>query len=192
MIMKAPTKTKKADLERRFETERQLEQNRIRVLKNDLDMISQKIYEGTYPADKLNAQRLKSKPLGNENRFAGWDSENKLKFHLEIMKKFDHMHEENSGKLTSNNLSRLDMTNEYRRLDLLNERRDVLTQLIKMHNTEAHGSRSVSSRSYSARSRAGSASSASMATFYTKSAFHPPKSSTRRDSIPKLNMSRLP
>jgi len=191
------TSGEKESLCRRFEREREQEQDRIKNLTNDLFILSQKVLKGEpiraasehrsrSPTNRSNSSSSSSK----HNRFFGLESHNDLLFFDDIVKKFDR-HDAQFTQHSSRPV--FDSLEEHKKLRLLTEKRDVLRQLVTIHNSETHA-RSDRSGSYSnsdalsVTSRTNTSSNYSYATFGSPSTNRLRSVEGRKQYVPQLNL----
>lgn len=136
------TSGEKSVLLRRYEKERQNDQERIENLSKDFFTLQQKLVSGDL--GQLQEQRSSVTQHtttthrtdgSNKNRFVGLESHNDIIFHTAVCDKFDKF----DGKFQERrNRPVFDKNAEVRKLKLLNDKRTLLKQLVSMHVAE-HG-----------------------------------------------------
>lgn len=196
------TSGERESLSRRFERERLQDQDRISNLTSDLFVLSQKVAKGepiraaTEHRSRSPSHRSSSSSSSSSskhNRFFGLESHSDLLFFDDIVKKFDR-HDVQFTHRSSRPV--FDSLEEHRKLRLLTEKRDVLRQLVAIHNSESHArsDRSSSSSSncnndaYSVTSRTNSSSNYSYATFGSSTVNKMRAVETRKHNVPQLNL----
>ena len=191
------TSGERETLSRRFQKERAQDQDRINNLTNDLFVLSQKVAKGE-PIRSVSEQGLRatgnhssSSAASKHNRFFGLESHNDLLFFDDIVKKFDR-HDVQFVHRSARPV--FDALEEHRKLRLLTEKRDVLKQLMVIHNLEIHskGDRSNRNSNFdvsSVTSRTNSSSHCSYATFGSPTSHASTQRPVghRKHNIPQLN-----
>lgn len=129
----AKTDIRRKELEERYVEERDRDVNLLNRLVNDLRTVKTKTIEGQY--DRLHKHRVTNRKntynkLNMEvNKFAGVDSSEGYvyqKGRIEKMKKQDHYAE------IRNNKKSIDIYEEKRKLNLLKEKKNILTQMVEL------------------------------------------------------------
>jgi len=191
------TSGERESLSRRFERERLQDQDRISNLTNDLFVLSQKVAKGE-PIRAATEHRSRSpshhssssSSSSKHNRFFGLESHGDLLFFDDIVKKFDR-HDVQFTQRSSR--PTFDSLEEHRKLRLLTEKRDVLRQLVAIHNSESHArsdrsSSNSNSDAYSVTSRTNTSSNYSYATFGSSTVNKLRTVDTRKHNVPQLNL----
>jgi len=192
-ISQQPTKLEKQNLELKFESERQIEKEKINNLLFDLQFLKEKINTGEY-SQVLSSRNITScgNNQGSSNRFAGNIGENDNRFLKTIYNRFDTL----DAIFKQNARPRYNEPAEIKKLNLLNQKRVVLNELINVHTQELHrstgidyGSKNNISRPYDNKS---STSGESWATFASKNSNNSvkklPITSRTNINVPKLIM----
>lgn len=125
-------KSLRRELEKRFEAERSIDKQKIERLRTDFEKLKTVIDNGSVDFSK----RVHSSPRKldmDSNRFSGLESETDILFHRSVCKKVELL---NSRAQTSTNKTNFKPVEEYKKLNLLNEKRDVLKQMIQLHEQE--------------------------------------------------------
>lgn len=194
------TSGERESLTRRFERERLQDQDRISNLTNDLFVLSQKVakgepiraateYRSRSPSHR-SSNSSSSSSSSKHNRFFGLESHSDLLFFDDIVKKFDR-HDVQFTHRSSR--PTFDSLEEHRKLRLLTEKRDVLRQLVAIHNSESHArsdrsSSNCNSDAYSVTSRTNTSSNYSYATFGSSNINKLRTVETRKHNVPQLNL----
>jgi len=181
-----------ASLNARYAGERARDQENIKNLTEDYKRVKEKYETGQLKAvdstrkverQIMLAQGNKSNATSDADRFAGFDTyEDKM-----FQKGINQMFEKHDKRFKRCNTKSFDYAEENRKLKLLNEKRQLLTQLINLNEYGSQNTKPAYSDSYS------TTSSLTYATFNSASREQIPKRSTNfrpnRPHVPKLNLS---
>jgi hypothetical protein len=175
-LTEATSREREAELNKRYELERQRDEMRITNLMEDLERVKVGAAKGELSVCPKGS-RVISNPNMNANRFAGCENANDLKFLKEVTTNFQKYDEKFNRKLGVN---KFEYYVEKKKCNLLAEKRDVLKQLVDMHTQELsdhgvilgangfyNGSRNNRGNS-DTRSVSSDSSSASWASFHTE------------------------
>lgn len=151
-LAQVTTSGEKSMLLRRYEKERQHDQEKIENLTKDFFVLQEKLNSGdlaqlkeqrsttsrTHDAHQLEGAR--------KNRFVGLETHNDVTFHAAVCEKFDKYDHKFQEKATR---PVFDAHKEIHKLKLLSDKRTLLKQLVCLHVAEAGGAGSYTSRDQS-------------------------------------------
>jgi hypothetical protein len=134
---------------RRFEKERNNDQERIGNLTSDFFTLQDMVSKGGYRPAKENRSTAmvsvtySTKPNPHHNRFVGLENRNEVIFYGDVCRKFNR-HDEKFRQKSQRPV--YNDTLEKHQLKLLGEKRDLLKQLVTIHVAERGGMGAQSSR----------------------------------------------
>ena len=198
---RAQSASERAQLDKRFEMERELDRQRLQRLTEDYSNVQKAIKSGEFPASLVEQRKAFSKkPVlpkldVEHNRFSGCETYTDIIKHESAIIRFDKIDAAARRKL----LPKFDPYPVQRNLKLLQQKRDILTQLINVQTKEIRaaegggggGSGGIAlmppkSSNWDTMSRASSRSSASWASFATARHNVPPP--VRKAIVPQLKI----
>eukprot|EP01033_Poteriospumella_lacustris_P002853 gene2854-2077_t len=182
----------------RFDRERQMEKEKVEQLMSDYFVVEQQLKKSDVQSFLEERKTLKKTQLPSQrenidqpNRFEGIETHTDMIFHSDVVRKFEKHDKRFQARL---NHVPYDPVKEERKLRLLNQKRDLLQNLIKLQGA-ADGSgvaAPTARRAYDAYSVAsGSSSGASYATFASSRTGNAPSSTAvipRPNRVPKLHL----